>query len=414
MSTGRTWRELLSGAGPGDWPLYREALDAFREVPPVLVFSKLQALGDEVVAEVEGLERSPSAGTWHKVFSSSWQRPPDWLHIELFVHIWATQHQQPVRELLEEWAAGYRRCGGDPGPRFTSSAPIPAAVRRKRLPRGPVLLGGVAVAAVVAASIAFWPEGKGSAVGLEKKKVHSSAPVSGVPSATAGPKGPLLLTTSWPTIANCDGATSVAMPVGGDPLSSFLRDDQDFRVPVAANGGGTWGSGHLYLTLSAKPGKTLIIEDIRPASRYPKRIDPPAWVATVQGGCGDTYGRVFDFNLDKPDLIDRGVVGQRYDGDPPAPTSPLGPGFTVSTTDPAMIRVDVQACKGNYEWSLLVNYSYDGQKFSKSIGPFRSMSVAGKGTAGYKPDQSTGRLTKDTKPGPAPTSAVGCPAPVEG
>lgn len=75
MSTRGAWRELLSGVGPGDWTLYREALDAFREVPPVLVFSKLQALGDEVVAEVEGLERSPSAGTWHKVFSSSWQRP---------------------------------------------------------------------------------------------------------------------------------------------------------------------------------------------------------------------------------------------------------------------------------------------------------------------------------------------------
>ncbi|MFF3248961.1 hypothetical protein ACFYWY_35750 [Streptomyces sp. NPDC002870] len=85
------------------------------------------------------------------------------------------------------------------------------------------------------------------------------------------------------------------------------------------------------------------------------------------------------------------------------------PGFTVSATDPAIVRVDVQACKGNYEWSLLVNYSYGGHKYSELVGPFRSMSVPGKDTVGYAPDPTTGVLSKNSKPGPAPETAVGCP-----
>ncbi|MFJ3575889.1 hypothetical protein [Streptomyces rubiginosohelvolus] len=404
MSTVRAWRDLLSDVGPGDWLKYREALDAFREVPPVLVFSKLPDLGEQVLEDVNGLDRSPSVGTWSKLFSPALRTAPDWRYVELLVRIWAKQHDQSVTQLLDEWAQAYHRCGGDPGPRFVSAAQRPGPPQSSTLSRSKILLGAAAVAAIATVTLIAWPNGDNAK--------ESSGPRAGstTSSKSGNSDGPLLLTTSWPTITSCDGATSVAMPAGGKPLTSFLTDDQDFRISVTASGGGTWGAGHLYLTLSAKSGKTLIINDIRPATRFPRKIDPPAWVAEVQSGCGDTYGRVFEFDLDKPLLDDRGVVGQRGSEDEEAPRNPLGPGFTVSAADPAIVRVDTQACEGNYEWSLLVNYSYDGHKYSKTVGPFRSMSMAGQDTVGYLPDPATGVLSENSEAGPAPMRAVGCPA----
>ncbi|MFI8174031.1 hypothetical protein ACIF6H_12095 [Streptomyces microflavus] len=198
----------------------------------------------------------------------------------------------------------------------------------------------------------------------------------------------------------------MAMPKGGRTLASFLAENpgEDYRDAVTSQGGGTWGVGHLFMTLSSKPGRTLILQDIRPATPVPKTIDPPAWYAETQAGCGDTYGRVFDFNLDKPNLIDRGVIGERG-GEEEAPSNPLGPGFTVSSEDPAIVRVDVSACEGNYEWSLRVRYSEGGQKYSEVVGPFRTMSVPGKETVGYVPNPNTGQYGKDGTKLPAPQKA---------
>ncbi|MET8394605.1 hypothetical protein ABZV59_22220 [Streptomyces anthocyanicus] len=416
MSVVKSWQELLSDVQPGDWAGYRLALDAFREVPPVLVFAKLPHLGDQVVQDVPGLDRSPSVGTWNKLCSPALLTAPDWRYVELLVRIWAKQHDQNVNDLLDTWSRAYHRCGGDPGPRFPPPADEAQMPRHVRSLRSKIAAVAGALALIATGTIMIWPDGDKKPDSPQKTGTTASAKggtaAGSAPTAPRTNGGPILLTTSWPTITSCDGATSVAMPSGGKPLASFLPDNsQDFRVPVAANGGGTWGAGHLYLTLNAKAGKTLIIEDIRPSSRFPKKIEPPTWVAVVQGGCGDTYGRVFEFDLDKPELKDRGVVGERQSGEQEAPPNPLGPGFTVSSTDPAIVRVDAQACKGNYEWSLRVNYSYDGKPYYKDVGPFRSMSQAGQDTVGYLPDPATGVLNENSEPGPAPTRAVGCPLP---
>ncbi|WP_236578560.1 5'-methylthioadenosine/S-adenosylhomocysteine nucleosidase [Streptomyces tendae] len=286
------------------------------------------------------------------------------------------------------------------------SAATPTRPRRKSA----FALGVIAVAAV-AAAFSIWPDGEGSEhTSTDKKTDVSAAPSPTVSSPYGNPNGPLLVTTSWPTIPECDGVTSVAMAQGGKPLASFLASDDDFRPNVAtSSGGGTWGSGHLYLTLSARAGKNLIIQDIRPSQRFPKKIDPPAWVAQTELGCGNSYGRLFNFNLDKAKFSDQGVVGERLPDEEKAPPNPLGPGFTVSAEDPAIIQVDAQACKGNYEWGLRVHYSYDGIKYYALVGPFRTMSVAGKNTIGYGPDPVTGGLPANDKPGPVPTDVNGCP-----
>lgn len=221
--------------------------------------------------------------------------------------------------------------------------------------------------------------------------------------------GPLLVTHKWPTAKVCDGSTSVAMPAGGKPLEEFDPSQQNFRSEVTAPGneGGTWGSGFLYLDLSAEGTESVTVDELHLTTRVPKKIGPPEWVALTQGGCGDVKDRVFDLDLDTPKLVDRGVIGggEADPSEPPVRTNPLGSGFTVSSTDPAIIRVDVSACRGNYEWSLQVDYSYHGKTLHKVVGPFRSFGAAGQNTSVYTPDLGTGKVGTPSPPTDVP---IGC------
>ncbi|MFI0238060.1 hypothetical protein [Streptomyces sp. NPDC016845] len=230
------------------------------------------------------------------------------------------------------------------------------------------------------------------------------------PSASRAAEGPLLVTYKWPTAKVCDGATSVAMARGGPSLARFDATEQDFRSKVATRGGagGTWGGGHLYLDLSAKGSASYTVDELHLTTRVPKRIDPPSWVALTQGGCGELKDRVFALDLDTPELVDHGVSeGEPDPSEPPVRTDALGSGFTVSAKDPAIVRVDASACRGDYEWSLRIDYSYDGRPLHKNIGPFRSYSTLSADTAMYVPDPVTGEpgepITAETRP-------VGCPA----
>jgi hypothetical protein len=233
-------------------------------------------------------------------------------------------------------------------------------------------------------------------------------------SATDDPEeGPLVVTAKWPTVKECDGATSVAMPDEGKAITAFDPSQQDFRSVVTTpdNGGGTWGSGHLYLDMAAKDGKTLTIDEIHLSTRVPKRISPPAWVALTAGGCGGVQDRVFDLDLDKPSLVDKGIEeGELAEDSPPVPTNPLGSSFTVSAKDPAVIRVDASACRGNYEWSLVIEYSYDGANdghpLTRTIGPFKTFSVADQKTIAYTPNM---RSKGAGSPTPITDSPTGCP-----
>ncbi|WP_330460633.1 hypothetical protein OIB37_29390 [Streptomyces sp. NBC_00820] len=233
------------------------------------------------------------------------------------------------------------------------------------------------------------------------------------PAAGAGADDALLLTTKWPTIKSCDGTTSVAMSTGGKPLTAFFTDQQDFRSRVAApnSKGGVWGSGHLYLDLSTGSAETTVtVDEVHLTARLPKKIAPPSWVALTQGGCGGVKERVFELDLDRPRLVDKGVVDDGYTDptDPPVRTNPLGSGFTVSASDPAIIRVDAQACRGNYEWSLQIDYSYRGKSLHKVVGPFRSFGAASPSTDVYTPSPSTGKTGAPSSS--ANVRPIGCPA----
>ncbi|MGV9233227.1 hypothetical protein [Streptomyces nigra] len=247
--------------------------------------------------------------------------------------------------------------------------------------------------------------GAGNAVDLPSKASQKSPP-----SNMSARGGPLLVTHKWPTFKSCDGATSVAMPADGKALADFSLMQQDIRSEVTTprNKGGVWGSGHLYLNLSAEGKETVTVDELHLTTRIPKKIDPPSWVALTQGGCGDVRDRVFNLDLDKPQLLDRGVegTGEADPTEPPVRTNSLGSGFTVSATDPAIIRVDATACRGNYEWSLQIDYTYQGKALHKVVGPFRSFGAAGKEAKVYVPDLSTGEIGAATEDKGLP---IGCP-----
>ncbi|MFG2351864.1 helix-turn-helix domain-containing protein [Streptomyces phaeochromogenes] len=288
-----------------------------------------------------------------------------------------------------------------------SDAPIPADLPEPAPPsqrqRRAWLVGAAAVAVVAAVSVPVWLSG---AAGTDDKNPSSGKQKS--PAASSAP-GPLLMTSKWPTLKTCDGVTAVAMPDGGKPLTDFVVKAQDFRTAVTTtkNKGGSWGAGHLYVNLSTKDDTTVTIDEIHLSTRIPTRIAAPNWVALTQGGCGDVQERVFTLDLDKPRLVDRGVQGELVPGDKPAPTNPLGSGFTVSAKDPAIIRVDATACRGNYEWSLVVDYSHDGKQLHRTLGPFKTFGVAGTKTQTYVPNLSTGKIGE---PLPEAGFPSGCPA----
>ncbi|MFK0254930.1 hypothetical protein [Streptomyces sp. NPDC090445] len=418
------WQGQLAGAR--NWQEYRGALHTYREDGPA--FARLPDLSEDMAGRgIPGLKAYTGVATYSALVDPHSSKRPKWDQVELLVRICAEHRREPDAEaVVADWAAAYHRCGGDPGPRFPAPDPAPAPTPAPA-PAAPgdtpsaastvwgnrrIRFAAVAVVVLTLAGLGIRGivgPGGGEGTDTADAKGGTSSPgasPSGTGAAGSADKGPLFLTSSWPTLQDCDGATSVAMPAGGPPLTSFLAQNVDFRKDVTAKGGATWGAGHLYLTLSAEAGKTVVIQGIRPATPRPTPIGPPAWIALTQGGCGDAYNRVFEYDLDQAVLTDKGVDRKPPPGEKPANAKPLGSGFTVSADDPAVIRVDVTACQGNYEWGLFVDYVHAGQSYRRQLGPFRSMGVRGKDTVDYAPDPET-RLYG--KAGGPPQSAVLCP-----
>lgn len=121
-----TWREQLDAAR--DWKGYRRALRTLREAGPV--FEELPELSYEIAKKNPHLRGYASPGTFSLLLDR--QLPdtrPDWLKVELVVRICLThQGYENASVIVADWAAAYRLCGGDPGPRFPELPSDPAEV----------------------------------------------------------------------------------------------------------------------------------------------------------------------------------------------------------------------------------------------------------------------------------------------
>ncbi|MEV6582951.1 hypothetical protein AB0M92_32865 [Streptomyces sp. NPDC051582] len=119
-----TWREELETAR--GWKDYRRALRTLREAGPV--FEDLPKLSRDIAKKNPGLREYSSASTFSTLLDPRLpDTRPDWLKVELVVRIClAHQGYENASTIVADWAAAYRLCGGDPGPRFPELQPDPA------------------------------------------------------------------------------------------------------------------------------------------------------------------------------------------------------------------------------------------------------------------------------------------------
>lgn len=234
----------------------------------------------------------------------------------------------------------------------------------------------VAVVGVLAAGLVVWSPWKSSSSGVTSSSQSSPSSTAAAPSAAAnGCTDALCLTTmSWPRFRGCDGATSVAMSPGGPDFNAFASaSDTGKDLADASAGGASWKEGHLQLLLGGVDERPTVIQDIR-KSKIERLPAGPKWVYTPQGGCGDTYERVFNLNLDKGTVVDAGRVGSPEAATSTPKAEPLGRSFYVTKSEPAEVRVDALSCHGNYKWSLDVLYGRPGETPKVyTVGPFLSM-----------------------------------------
>lgn len=119
-----TWREQLDAAR--DWKGYRRALCTLRAAGPV--FKDLPALSHDIAKKNPHLRGYSSPATFSALLDRRLpDTRPEWLKVELVVRIClAHQGYENASVIVADWAVAYRRCGGDPGPRFPAPAAVPA------------------------------------------------------------------------------------------------------------------------------------------------------------------------------------------------------------------------------------------------------------------------------------------------
>jgi hypothetical protein len=144
----------------------------------------------------------------------------------------------------------------------------------------------------------------------------------------------------------------------------------DVRTALTNAGAAAFGRGTLTLTFTVTGGGTAQIMSLRPVF-YTRQARQPSWVFIPEGGCGDTYQRVFDLNLDRRTMTDLGTQGNP-DTMPASSARPMtgqiGSPFHLSGNDPATVTIIAHACSQQYfEWGLDVTYQLDGHVLADHI-----------------------------------------------
>jgi hypothetical protein len=239
--------------------------------------------------------------------------------------------------------------------------------------RGKWIAAGLAVVLAVAGGIAW---GVYSSNRTTPAAGDTPAATSGAASKSGTPS--LAVADEWPFISGCPNYAQLAMPPGKGRVDD-LHAVTDIRPTLAAAGAGSWTRGVLYLKLSSAHGQPITVTNIKPHI-VRRDLSSPAWIYAPDDGCGPTpLDRVFSFDLDAETFTDQGV--ENPDGEPPPsdlPTAAPGPGFSLSGSGIAVIRVMVNSCQGNYEWNVSIKYTDAGSSNIKEyVTPnFQSYGVA--------------------------------------
>ncbi|WP_328521141.1 hypothetical protein [Kribbella sp. NBC_00359] len=215
---------------------------------------------------------------------------------------------------------------------------------------------------------------------------------------------------AWPVLPDCDGGTAVgAMPWNTDATKVRLIAGTDVRDTLTSERGAAYGHGFVTLSIGAKIGTTIQVLGIKPVIYANKKIDPK-WVYDPLGGCGDSYQRILEVDLDKRTAKDAGVQGGDGDGVQPAGpkvrTVPLGRKFQVTHDDQAVVTVSATGCSGYFEWGIQITYATGGKTYRKIVGtksaPFRLVGKPTKAvpvyTQGTADAKTLSRFESSTEP----------------
>ncbi|MCX5016654.1 hypothetical protein OG765_37670 [Streptomyces sp. NBC_00555] len=127
-----TWRHLLAEAS--HWGEYRGALRALQKETG-LPFAEMSDRSMQIAARGLPGIRYCSVGTLNTLAKTELSSLPKWYQIEVFVRACAEHREEAdVEAFVQIWADGFRRCGGDPGPRFPLTEDAETVVG----PKGPV------------------------------------------------------------------------------------------------------------------------------------------------------------------------------------------------------------------------------------------------------------------------------------
>lgn len=196
---------------------------------------------------------------------------------------------------------------------------------------------------------------------------------------------PLLITKRWPVTGGCDPGTRVAMPTGGpSPDSIEYSLSEDPRVTIVNDGGTSWNSGALQVSMRAREGTSVQIENLSIVLLTRNPSSPPAWLMEIgEGGCGGGSGSIEDrrylLDLDNGFLADRRETPAETPDNNPSPANFRG--IVVTPDEPLNLSIEVRSCEMFYEWQIVVNYSSGGLTASQTIGsvdePLRSIGGIG-------------------------------------
>lgn len=299
------WEDVLRGVGPGEWQVYRVALQALL-TQTGLKQAHLHQLGEPIIrrGDIPEMEVSPSPASWSKSLSTKHPTRPPWGHVELFVRIAAPRLGQPTDGLVRQWAAAYQKCGGIPG-RFTTAAephatptasldgpptagpdtPPPEPVSRAWWRRKQITVACTAAVVVsAAAGFTFVLTGAGQdtnaksptpATSPTRMARHSPAPSPGLTASPSAPRSPL----NAPP-----GAQGTLTPNASVPGSNSATSSPP--TPPGRSGGNGGGPGDeqppAFTPPPGDPGS--------PTAEPPRGVIPGevAWSRDGEGGAPDS------------------------------------------------------------------------------------------------------------------------------
>lgn len=244
-----------------------------------------------------------------------------------------------------------------------------------------------------------------AAAGWVNATRNTSASLPSQPSTqpSASPPARLIVSTVWPLGDGCASGAAVAMPAGLGAVRDFHTDgrvgDSDVRNVMVRHGAGAWGLGFLALYMSSSsPSAGIQIINIKPHEDRP--LSAPEWIYESGSGCGGPSGRIFGYDPDTRQFKDYGTPLDQNGKIPSgAPTEPLGVNFLVHKSQSTRVLVVVNACKGNYEFHLIVTYATPGIVGLRQVklGPFKIFSVSDNTRYYSGVQDSTGHIMLDRK-----------------